>query len=332
MSEHPAAVKKILTGCGLAALAGILYCGAARAQSRLLYLEAQAVAGYSPNTGKIVYYSMNENDAMQRPSLGADFVGKLSGGNGDWGTLALQPRIAWNGGPQFQLYNGYLRARTPFCYLWAGHNRTAVGLESYFDTHGALLQTLPMYGFGFDRDWGIGASRDFGWGGAAFSATTGSGMPFYMKDSYLVSARVSLGALGRDNYNAGVYFSGGRTPDITGYHASDLTPMPYGFLGADFAYLVDNFDFRADLRKGEKQGRAAYAALGRIGAGFAEEGRLKLELQPVFYLSGGESGCDIAAGASYAVSPELTLRSLYERSTMPDDSRLTFQMYYYVKI
>ena len=311
-------------------------CAGAQADSRLLYLEAQAVGGYSSALEKPVYYSMHEHDAMQKPSLGADYVQKLSGENGDWATLALQPRLVWNesGGHTFepQLYNAYIRVKTPYCYAWAGHNRPAAGLESYFDTHAALLQALPMYGFGFDRDWGVGASRDFDWGDSAFSLTTGSGMPLLLDGGYLASARAGRGVLNADNYTAGVYFSGGRVPDVQGYDIMDTHPMPYGFFGVDAAYLWDRLEFRADLRKGEKDGSPAYAALGRIGLNVLEENRLKLEFQPVFTELDGTSGYNLAGGFSYAATAELSWRSLYQYDNGTNDKRITTQLYYYLKI
>jgi len=305
------------------------------ADSRLLYFEAQAVGGYSSLMSKPVYYSMSQQDVMQKPSLGADLIQKLSDETGDWGTLAFQGRLAWddNGSPSVepQLYNAYLRLKTPYCYTWAGHNRAAAGLESYFDTHGTLLQPLPMYGFGFDRDWGMGASRDFSWGDAALSLTTGSGMPLLLKDSYVVSSRVSKGVLNRDNYNLGAYFTGGKIPDVVGYHILDSRALAYDFLGVDFAYLWDRFELRADLRKGEKDGSASYAALGRIGMNLLEENRLKLEIQPVFTKTAREQANSVAGGFSYTSSPELTWRSTYEYDRSDNDHRLIFQMYYYVK-
>jgi len=314
-----------------------LFSGAwAHADSSLLYLEAQAVGGYSSLKDKGILYSMSQRDVMQKPSIGADWVQKLSGGAGDWGTLALQGRLAYDdhGQPVIepQLYNAYVRVKTPYAYSWVGHNRVPVGLESYFDTHGLLLQSLPMSGFGFDRDWGAGASRDFSWGDAAFSLTSGTGMPIQLKGSYLFSGRVAQGVLNRDNYTCGLYGTAGKVPDIIGYHILDSEPEGYGFLGADLTYLWDRWEFRADARKGEKGGASAYAALGRIGVNLLDDNRLKLEFQPIFTKQSGQEDRSLAGGLSYILTPDLTGRSLYEYDRNDNDHRIVFQIYYYVKV
>ena len=68
-----------------------------------------------------------------------------------------------------QVYNAYLKVKTPGPYVWVGHNRPAFGLSSYFDSHGLLLRTLAIQGFGYDRDWGVGMYKDFSWGDIAAS-------------------------------------------------------------------------------------------------------------------------------------------------------------------
>ncbi len=93
--------------------------------------------------------------------------------------------------------------KTPGPYVWVGHNRPAFGLGSYFDSHGLLLRTLAIQGFGYDRDWGVGLYKDFSWGDISASGTTGSGMPVYTKGNYMTAARVSYGVLSQDNFNVG---------------------------------------------------------------------------------------------------------------------------------
>ena len=68
-----------------------------------------------------------------------------------------------------QVYNAYFKVKTPGPYVWVGHNRPAFGLGSYFDSHGLLLRTLAIQGFGYDRDWGGGLYKDFSWGDIAAS-------------------------------------------------------------------------------------------------------------------------------------------------------------------
>jgi hypothetical protein len=128
----------------------------ALAKSYLFYLEAQGVAGYSSALKKGILYSLSQEDAMQKPSLGFDYIQRISGETRDYGALALQVRLAYNNEGskkiELQVYNAYLRYKAGFSDLWIGHNRPAMGLSSTLDSHGLLLPTLAMTGFGFDRE------------------------------------------------------------------------------------------------------------------------------------------------------------------------------------
>jgi len=309
---------------------------AAAAGERLLFLEAQGVAGYSSMEKAGVWHSMSSGEPMQKSSVGFDFVRKFSGERGDTGTLAVQGRLAWDPDAENrlepQLYNAYYRFRTPYAYVWAGHNRAAAGLESYFDTHGALLQALPMYGYGFDRDWGFGASRDLAWGDLAFSLTSGTGMRPRASGNYLASARAAKGVLARDNYAAGFYASAGRVPQTAGYDVLSGGEAPYTAFGADYALLWDRWEFRADLRAGEKAGMHYLAGLGRAGLNLLDENRLKLETQAVYSGMEGLEGWALAAGVSYALTPYLTWRGSFEYEDVMNEKRAVTQLYYYLPI
>lgn len=64
--------------------------GAAQASDQLLYFEAQGIAGDSTAIEKTVFYSMNPDAEMQKPSLGFDYLKRFSGKAGDIATFALQ--------------------------------------------------------------------------------------------------------------------------------------------------------------------------------------------------------------------------------------------------
>ena len=162
---------------------------------------------------------------MQKPSIGLDYVQRLSGETGDYATLALQLRLAYN-----QPYQELDQDKSSYSFIMLFSNTrqgslifglatTAwlLALASYFDSHAQLLQPLIMQGYGFDRDWGVGATRDFEWGNLALSYTTGTGMPLEFDGNYLLSARISKGVLARDNYNLGFSTSYGKTLDTMGY-------------------------------------------------------------------------------------------------------------------
>ncbi len=314
----------------------LLLAAPAAAGDTLLYLEGQGVAGYSSAAAAPVYHSMSAADAMQKSSAGFDLVHKFYGEAGDAGTLAVQARLAWDKDApnrlEPQLYNAYYRLRTPYGYAWAGHNRAAAGLESYTDTHGALLQTLPMYGYGLDRDWGAGWSRDFDGGNAAASLTTGSGMRLRGAGGWLAGARAAAGVLNSDNYTAGLYLSAGEVPWTAGYTLVDGALRRYSAAGADLTLLWDAWELRADLRGGRMRGMAYIAGLGRLGFNVLPEGGLKLEAQAVYSGMERMEGWIVSAGASYALTPYLTLRAACERDVPMNDRRVTGQVYYYLPI
>ncbi|MGA2587691.1 MAG: hypothetical protein ABSF88_11805 [Candidatus Aminicenantales bacterium] len=303
------------------------------AQSYLFYLEAQGIAGYSSAAKKAVFYSMNLMETMQKPGLGFDYVQRFSGDAGDIAVLAVQGRLAVNaeGDKTFepQLYNAYLKFKTRAGDIWIGHNRPKFGLSSYFDSHAQLLQPLAMNGFGFDRDWGVGIERDTTWGNAGLSLTTGSGMPLYFKGNYFLAARVSKGILNRENYNIGLSAGYGKLLDVMGYHLMSDVPMESALAALDAAWLWNNVENRIELIGGKKGGQGAYALFWRSGLNLLEEGRLKLEVQPVVFRTMGTTKVQFSAGATYLAHPDWTFRAMYMYDREMKDSRIIFQVYYY---
>ncbi|OQX24817.1 MAG: hypothetical protein BWK80_18820 [Desulfobacteraceae bacterium IS3] len=346
------------------ATAYLMLTACCHASSYLLYLEAQGVGGYSRQEGKDIWYSKTAEDVMQKPSVGFDYIRKLSGDFGDFGAVAIQARMSYDDKENIlepQLYNAYIKGKYRGADIWMGHNRPALGLSSYFDTHALLLTTLSMNGFGFDRDWGIGTYRDFSWGNAAISLTTGSGMPIYFKGNYLASARISKGSLNQDNYNLGFSLAYGETLTTMGYdlmrssttadsdpmtdsHSTgshsvtdadseaDRSPKLFAMAGADVAYLWDNFEARCEVMGGKNKDEEAFALFGRFGVNLLDESRLKLEFQPIISKVGDDENFEISAGASYMLTGDITLRAMYDYDHNTDDHKIIFQLYYYKKL
>jgi len=326
----------------------------ARAADSLLYFEAQGIAGYSSMEGGsdgAVYHSGHKYDTMQKNGIGFDYIKKFSGEYGDWGTGALQMRLVWEDAdnePQLQIYNAYFKVKTGIADVWAGHNRIPFGLASYLDTHAELLQPLSMSGFGFDRDWGAGISRDFAAGDFSAAVTTGSGMGLKTKGSWIVSSRASYGVLSRDNYNVGVSFMGGKMLDTMGYELMDDNPKNTLLGGFDFAWNHDRVEHKAEFDFGRKNDMTAAAVFYRAGCNFLEENRLKLEGQYAWTKQEGASAHGLGFGAAYKVNSSLTARAMYQwnRKTYETyethgmhevrrdiretrDNRVVFQLYYY---
>jgi hypothetical protein len=310
--------------------------GQALASSSLFYVEAMAVAGYSSAARGVILYSRQLEESMQKPSLGFDYILRLTGDTGDFALVAVQGRVALNGEGdkryEFQLYNAFIRFKSRAGDLWIGHDRPELGLSSVLDSHATLLQPLDMNGFGFDRDWGVGVKKDLAWGGLGFALTSGSGMPLRLKGNYLISGRVFRGTLERDNYSVGFSAAAGRVLDMMG--TTLLSPSPQSFVvaGLDVSWLSDNFENRFDVMAGEKDRKQAIALLWRGGLNLLPENRLKLEVQPVFWKVGDESFFRLGAGLTFLANADITLRAMFEHDGDTRDNRLVLQLYYYKRL
>ncbi|MHB8772358.1 MAG: hypothetical protein ACYC7J_15295 [Syntrophales bacterium] len=338
--------KALLAGAiGLSLLA---LAGAAQADY-LLFFEAQGVAGYSSEVRRPIYYSQNPDAEMQKPSVGFDYLQRISGEAGDVATIALQGRLALTEdnppGTDYgsrdnrhtytlepQIYNAFVKVKTPLSYLWVGHNRPAFGLSSYFDSHGQILRTLAIQGFGYDRDWGAGLYRDFAWGDVSASATTGTGMPVHFKGNYMTAARVSYGVQSRDNYNLGFSLGYGNTLDTMGYRLRDPEPRLMRLAGVDLTVLRDNLEHRFDLYAGRWLDQDTLAMSYRFGINLDQEGRFKIEAQPSYWKFGEEYDYEAALCFSSLLTADLTLRLAYTYGHNKDDHRFLLQLYYYLPL
>ena len=311
-----------------------------QADDHLLYFEAQGIAGYSSEIRKGIFYSQNPDAEMQKPSLGFDYIKRFSGESGDVATFALQGRLAitvdWKNEDNLKLepqaYNAYLKVKTPGPYVWIGHNRPAFGLSSYFDSHALLLRTLAIQGFGYDRDWGAGLYRDFSWGDISATATTGSGMPVYFRGNYMTAARASYGVLSRDNMNLGLSLGYGKTLETMGYKLLTQEPRQMTLGGLDFTFLRNNLEHRIDFLGGRWQGEETYAMLYRFGVNLGQEGRMKLEAQPMLWKFGGENNYQLSGCFSFLATSDLTLRLAYTYDHKTSDNAVVMQIYYYRRI
>jgi hypothetical protein len=312
--------------------------GAAWASDHLLHFEGQEVFGYSSALQKTIPYSMEPDSEMQKPSVGFDYLKRFSGEFGDVATLAVQGRLALTEDEKDgyktepQLYNAYLKVRTPLAYMWFGHNRPSFGLSSYLDSRSLLLRTLSIQGFGYDSDWGAGAYRDFSWGDVSASVTTGSGMPLRETgNNSMTAARASYGVLDRDNYTAGFSLGIGRTLD-TGYTVRDNEPRRMQLAGVDLTVLRDNLEHRFELLGGTWLDKNTYALLYRFGVNLDQEGQLKIEAQPTYWKTGEEKNYQMSLCFSILVTSTLTVRAAYVYDDLTNDNRALVQLYYYSPI
>ncbi|MFH0887297.1 MAG: hypothetical protein V1843_03935 [bacterium] len=302
--------------------------------SFLLFKEAQLVFGADNILTGPIFYSQDQDDVMQKPSIGMDYIYRFSDDAGDKAVFALQGRLAWNESYdrrkiEPQLYNAYFKIKNQMADIWLGHSRPAYGLSSYFDSHALLLPTLGMMDLGFDRDWGIGLARDTDWGDIALSATTGSGMPLYAGGNGLFSGRISYGVLNRDNFNLGLSKASGKLLTAMGYEYLSGSIYDIDYTGIDAALLYDNYELRGERTWGGKRGQSYNSYFVRAGIKLLEEEDLKIELQLVGMDQGNQSEQVSAACITYILDENLAFRSMYQHSRLMDDNRLIFQCYYY---
>lgn len=307
-----------------------------RAQSSLLFLELQAVGAYSTSAKAFQLFSLMPEDVMQKPTVGFDFVQRISGKNRDLGVLAVQARLAYDQEGahrlQSQLYNAFFRLKAGFADIWAGHNRPALGLSYALDSHALLLPAPAMLGYGFDRDWGAGIERDFRWGNAAASLTTGSGMPLYFKGNFLASARVSKGVLARDNYSLGLSFAYGNILETMGYTLVNPEPFSWSVASVDASYLWRNLENRAEILIGRRDGTGILLLFWRSGLALLDEGRLKLEVQPALMSRGGNWDHALASGLTYLLNADLAGRFMVLYDHGRREARFVLQFYYYKRL
>jgi hypothetical protein len=307
-----------------------------RAQSSLFFLELQAVGAYSSASRSFELFSLAPDEVMQKPTVGFDFVQRISGKSRDYGVLAVQARLAYDEKGdhrlQPQLYNAFFRLKAGFADIWAGHSRPALGLSYVLDSHALLLPAPAMLGYGFDRDWGVGIERDFSWGGAAVSLTAGSGMPLYFKGNFLAAARVFKGVLARDNYSLGLSLAHGNILETMGYTLVDPEPFSWSSASVDAAYMWRNFEHRAEILLGRRDGAGMFLLFWRSGMALLDEGRLKAEVQPVLMRSAGAWDYSLGSGLTYLLNADLAGRFMVLYDHGRRDARFVIQLYYYKRL
>lgn len=304
------------------------------AQSNILFFEAQGVLSYTDPPSSWQAYSHHPHDAMQKPSLGIDYLGRIRAKSTDLGYMSLQIRLAYDESEpnkvQPQVYNAFINWKTPVSDLWIGHNKTAIGLNSYLDNHALLLADNTMSGLNFDRDWGAGLKHDGGWWNMDLSAGTGSGMPLYLGENYLLAARMGWGDYSRNNATIGLSAATGNVLKSMGYtmmHNNKKHPLHLGGFDLGLRYL--NFDIKADLLHGSYDGDPAYAYLARSAYYLLPEDRANIELQLQANDLKGTKSTTYSAGLTYRITPDITLRSTYNLKEPTDTHTIALQAYFY---
>ncbi len=312
----------------------------------LFFTEMQGIYGYRSDLEKPIVYSFMAKDAMQKPSMGFDWLQRFSGDEGDFAVASLQFRLAYNIAEKTpfepQLYNAWLKYKAPVGDFALGHLKPASGLSYTLDNHSLILPDLTMYNMAYDRDWGALYSKDTAWGNLSASATNASGMNLYNKDgNYLLSAHAAYGVLNEDNYTIGITAQKGVNLVAMGYHYHKLPGQdnpklhPQTMLGIDGQARIYNLESAVDVYAGEFLYTDAYSILWRNGINLLPEEKLKLEGQGIWRLFEGKHYVDYSAGLTFKLTSDLAFRAMYDwqDKTAGDDSyKLIGQIYYYKQL
>ena len=318
------------------------------AQESLLYLEAQGVIGYANgyknhgwyNTSgdNPIFYSHMPLEEMQKPSIGFDFLHRISGTNRDLAVLSLQFRLATNYAEKTplepQLYNAWIKYKAKVGDISIGHLRPASGLSYTLDNHALLLPDMSMFAYSYDRDWGAEYSKDTEWGNVSASVTSGSGMLLERKHgNYLAAAHASYGVLNRDNYSVGVTLQRGLILEGMGYHFGHNKFLhPQKLIGLDGQYRYNNLETAVDVYAGEFLYKDTYSILLRQGINLLPEETLKLEAQGIWRQFVGNHFVNYSLSATYKLTPDLALRTMYtfeDKTHTPEAGKIVAQIYYY---
>jgi len=315
-------------------LALLMLCGGSLfALSETLELEAQAVGNYNTKAQEFNQYSYNPYDAMQKPSVGADYLLRAGSKVRDYGYLDVQARVAYDdteeSNLQFQLYNAFVNAKLKEMDIWAGHHKTPLGLSSYLDNHALIMMDNTMSALNYDRDWGVGVVLNRQLPSVSAAVTTGSGMPWYLRDNFLVSGRVGWWDYDKDNVTLGASAASGKVLRSMGYHIMhNKKTHDMAVIGVDASKRVLSFYGHGDLLYGEYAGEAAYSGLIRLGYNFLPEERANAEFQVYASKLEGDNSKYFSLGGGYKITPQLTLRGALNISGTDNYHTLVLQLYY----
>lgn len=316
------------------------------AQSSLLYFESQGIYGYRSDTEKNITYSFMADDAMQKPSIGFDWLKRFYNSERDVAVASVQFRLATNNADKTpiepQLYNAWLKYKANIGDITIGHLKPASGLSFVLDNHSMLLPDMTMYYITYDRDWGGLYSKDTSWGNVSASVTNASGMRFYNKDgNYMMAMRTSYGVLNDDNFTVGATLQKGVNLVAMGYHFHKTPDSPEGKLhplllaGIDGQVRYNNLESSVDIYAGEFLYADTYSILWRNGVNLMSEDKLKLEGQGIWRQFEGKHYVNYSAGATFKLTSDLAIRAMYDwqdRTAGKDYYKIIGQIYYYKQL
>ncbi|MFA5239890.1 MAG: hypothetical protein WC476_09335 [Phycisphaerae bacterium] len=306
------------------------------------YKEMMLTGGYSDKDNWVGQKGMRMN------SMGFEYYKKFSNEYGDFLTLDLQMRAAYNSTADsenafgVEIHNAWLEHKFGLGqFVKLGHFAPAFGLEPAVDTHGTLLQTLAFQNIGFKKDWGIGYRGLLGKYDYEFAAQLGSGMGIRREDgSFLLTSRISTPKSG--DTQIGLSFLYGQTlessqpwtipsPDL----ATDKSTRKKR-IGLDLQKQLGVFDFKAEVAAGDNEGKTAAGGLTEFGYTVPENQNLKVKMQVSYWSNdwGEKDARDLTLSpvVEYKVNTSSTISLGYFHdiySSSGEDRMILLQFYYY---
>jgi len=307
------------------------------------YKEVNILSGYSHDRGWV-----GEQRGGLKNSLGFEYYKKFSSDYGDFLTVDLQARLAYDSAQRLgdavniEIHNAWLEYKLGLGKnIRIGHFDPSFGLEPILDTHGTLFQTLMRQNIGFKKDWGISyravtENMDY-----EVSAQLGSGMGIGRKDgSFLLSARAGTPQTGE--LQGGVSLLYGEVLTTHSMHTipsvsySDSTVRKKR-IGFDAQYLRGSYLFRGEVAFGQDDDAEVFGVHLETVYTLPKHQDFQFTLQGQVWDNDlheqGTIDAMLGVGVSYALSSASTIRLAYfhdiQSSDRREDRQVLLQYYFF---
>jgi phosphate-selective porin len=289
-----------------------------------------------------------DKNGMMNSSLGFEFYRKFYADYGDFLTVDLQMRAAYDSKKNsrdawgLEMHNAWFEYKlSQYAKIRGGHFDPSFGLEPVVDTHSTLLQTLAEQDIGFNKDWGVQMRGSFPKFDYEASLQLGSGMSIRRQDdSYLAALRIGT-PQGR-NLQGGFSILSGRTLETEGMRTFPKNKLLSGDavnkkrVGLDGQYVYGPFLFKEEFAYGQNDKKDVLGYLTEIDYTLPSHQNLEFQLQYKSWINdihlASSDDSTLTFGATYKLSQSTTLRAAFSHDfgmmyTKPED-RFVLQLYF----
>ena len=117
-----------------------------------------------------------------------------------------------------------------------------------------------------------------------------------------------------------------------GYHLMSAEPASWAAAGVDVSWVSRNFESRAEVLAGRRDGSGTFLLFWRPGWSFLDEGRLKVEFQPALMRRAGAWEYSLGSGLTYLFDADLAGRVMVLHESLTPGVRFVVQLYYYKRL